>query len=163
MSLLPLQQPLPQFFRMLPFKREYIRRILTEQHDPVIEQSTFLQTPFDQLFLSYIQAIHINEAVNMSDTLLIGRLWLNLYWLFDDAADDNMKKYCAEKAEENLSKAYSENKIPDENSRQSIALSLANLYALCGKRDDALKMCEDAAKGADKQLVIYAYKLKERL
>lgn len=151
------------FFRMLPFKREFIRRILKEQHDPVIEQSVFLKTPFDHLFLKYIQAIHINQAVNMNDSFLIGKLWLNLHWLFEDAADDAMSRFCGEQAAEFLSKAYSENKIPDENSRQSIALSLANLHAQSGRKNDALKMCEEAAKGEDKQLVTYALMLKDRL
>lgn len=151
------------FFGMLPFKREYIKRILKEQHDPVIEKSTFLKSNFDHLFLSYIQAIHINESVNANDFLLIGKLWLNLYWLFEDAADEQMEKYCAEKASGFLGKAYDEGKIPEEKSRQSIALSLANLHALCGRRDDALKMCGAVIDGSDKQLVNYAYKLKERL
>ena len=66
----------PSFFKMLPFKRDLIKRVFNEQHDPALAAHTGLNSPFDQLFLRYIQAIHINEAVNSNDSLLIGKLWL---------------------------------------------------------------------------------------
>lgn len=151
------------FFRMLPFKRDFIKRILKEQHTPVIGRAGELNTPFDQLFLRYIQAIHINESVNASDNLLIGKLWLGLYWLFDDAADLDMKLYCAEKSSDFLARAVAENAIPDEYSCQSLTLTLANLFAATGKKEDALKMCNAAINGEDKQLKNLAYTFKDNL
>lgn len=151
------------FFRMLPFKRDYIKRILKEQHTPVLNSAMHLTTPFDHLFLQYIQAIHINEAVNVSDDLLIGKLWLGLYWLFDDAADPNMQKLCAQKASEHLSKAVAEDAIPDDYSRQSISLTLANLYDFIGNKTEAQKMCDKVLEGEDKQLKAFAYTLEKQL
>lgn len=151
------------FFRMLPFKRDYIKRILKEQHTPALNAATELVSPFDHLFLRYIQAIHINEAVNVSDNLLIGKLWLGLYWLFDDAADPNMQRYCAEKAVAHLSKAHADESIPDAYSRQSIALTIANLYNFIGNTDEAKKMCTKAIDGEDKQLKNFAYALEKQL
>ncbi|MGN1136808.1 MAG: DUF2225 domain-containing protein [Oscillospiraceae bacterium] len=147
------------FFKMLPFKRDYIKRILEEQHTPVLKNAVELVTPFDHLFLKYIQAIHINEACNASEHLLIGRLWLGLYWLFDDAADSSMKLYCAKKASERIYKAIAENMITDDYSRQSMALTLANLYLETGQTDSARKMRDIAVNGADSQLKAYAYNL----
>lgn len=150
------------FFRMLPFKRDYIKRILKEQHTPALNKAVDLTTPFDHLFLQYIQAIHINEAVNVSDNLLIGKLWLGLYWLFDDAADPNMQMYCAKKAVDYLAKAVAEEAIPDDYSRQSICLTLANLYNFVGNKTEAEKMCVKVIEGEDKQLKSFAYTLKEQ-
>ena len=151
------------FFRMMPFKRETIKKLLKEQHVPVIENAKHLDTMFDQLFLRYIQAIHINEAVNMNDSLLIGRLWLNLYWLLTDANDEAMSKYCAEKAAPLLAKAYEDNTITDEYSKQIISLTIASLYALCGSKDEAKKFCELAVGGEDSELRGHAMRLRERI
>ncbi len=148
------------FFRMLPFKKTFIQRILKEQHKPVIELAYNYNTPFDQLFLKYIQAIHINEACNANDYTLIGKMWLNLYWLFDDAADEKMKLYCAERAADYLSKAIEEDMIPDAYSRQSIALTLTNIYLELDKKDYAKKMSEIAVNGEDGQLKSLAYAIK---
>ena len=148
------------FFRMLPFKKEFIKRLLEEQHTPALEKAVQLVTPFDHLFLKYIQAIHINEACNANDYTLIGKMWLNLYWLFDDAADETMKLYCGERASENLSSAIAENMITDDYSRQSIALTVTNIYLALGKTDEAKKMCEIATAGEDGQLKSFAYSLK---
>ncbi len=151
------------FFQTPQFTKDVIRKVLTEQHIPVLGKATNLTTPFDHLFLRYIQAIHINESVNCGDVLLIGKLWLGLYWLFDDAADESMKMYCAKKAAEFLFQAVNEQKIPDAYSRQSIALTLANLFVAIGQKDNAQKMCMIVLNGEDKQLKNFAYTLKDSL
>ena len=115
------------------------------------------------MFLRYIRAIHINEAVNMNDDLLIGRLWLDLYWFLTDAGDEAMSRYCAEKAAPLLAKAYEDNSITDEYSKQMIALSIASLYALCGSKDEAKKFCEFAVGGEGSELRAHAIRLRERI
>lgn len=151
------------FFRMLPFKKELIKRVLREQHDPVLQANGGLKTPFDQLFLRYIQAIHINEAINAEDNLLIGRLWLNLYWLFEDAGDERMKLYCAEQSAGFLDKAIMSGAVEDAYALQSLSLSLANLYALLGKKDSALQMCGKVIDGEDGALKKLGYVLRDSL
>ena len=147
------------FFRMLSFKKEFIKRILKEQHNPVILKANSLNTPFDHLFVKYIQAIHINEACNANDNTLIGKLWLNLYWLFDDAADDNMKLYCGEKAAAYLPKAIEDESLSDKQSVQSFALTLANIYTQLGQTESAKRMQDIAINGEDAQLKAFAYAL----
>lgn len=144
-------------------KREDIKDILSKQQVPVIEKSTDLTTEFDQLFLRYLQAIHINEAVNMNDHLLIGRLWLNLHWLFTDAKDEGMKRYCAEKAAPLLKRAFEENMITDEYSKQSVALTISCLYTLCQVNDEARKFCEIAINGEDENIKTLAMRQKARI
>lgn len=151
------------FFNMLPFKKELIKRILHEQHDPVLRKHTDLNTPFDQLVLSYLQAIHINEAVNSANHLLIGRLWLNLYWLFEDAGDDRMKLYCAERSAGFLEKAISDKATDDAYALQSLSLSAAALYAALGKKEEAARMCEKAIDGEDGTLKKFAHVLKDTI
>ena len=153
----------PSFFKMLPFKRDHINKLLTEQHIPAIEKAESLNSEFDKLFISYLQAIHINEAVNKNDGLLLGRLWLDLYWLSADADDETMKKYCSEKALKLLKTAYEENAIPDDNSKQSIALTIANLSEKYGSIDDAKKYCALAVTGKDVEVRTHAQYLRDRL
>lgn len=149
------------FFRMIPFKREFIKRILKEQHDPVLEEKKFLSTPFDHLVLRYLQAIHINEAVNSSDDLLIGMLWCDLYWLACDACDDMLSLYCAEQAALKLQKAVDGKKVKDDE-RCSLALTLAHLFGVTGKKDMVQKYCELAAESTDSDVKTQAYRLKEK-
>ncbi len=151
------------FFRMIPFKREFIKRILKEQHNPVIEDKKFLSTPFDQLVLKYLQAIHINEAVNASDNLLIGTLWLNLYWLACDAADDTLALFFAQQASEKLEKALGSNAVTDALVKCKLALTLAHLLIITGKPTEAAKYCDIAATSEDSTIKTQAYSLKERI
>lgn len=151
------------FFKMLPFKRELIKRVLKEQHEPVLESHTHLKTPFDQLFLKYIEAIHINEAINVNDNLLIGKLWLNLYWLFNEAEDAEMKKFCAQKAAALLEKALESHAVTDAYALQRYQLTISVLYSEIGDKKSALKWCDDAIFGDDGTLKKFAHTLKNGL
>ncbi len=151
------------FFKMLPFKRELIKRVLKEQHKPVLENHAKLTTPFDQLFLRYMEAIHINETVNSKDYLLLGKLWLNLYWLFIDAGDEKMRIYCAEKAAPMLERAVSERAVQNTSDVLRCRLTTANLYAETGNKNLAAKCCEEVINGGDGALKVFALNLKNSL
>lgn len=151
------------FFNVLSFKKEIIAKTVAEQHNPELVKATFMKTPFDHLFLRYIQAIHINEVTNRNDVVLLGKLWINLYWLFTDAGDDAMRLFCAEKAAGFLEKAVKNNSIPDAYSKQSLSLTLASLYAFLGRKDEAAKMCDISSDGSDTELKMLAYRFKEKL
>lgn len=151
------------FFRMIPFKREFIKRILKEQHNPVIEEKKFLSTPFDQLVLKYLQAIHINESVNAADNVLIGTLWLNLYWLATDAADDDLSMFFAKNAAEKLKKAMTAGEIADGEVKCSIALTLSHLLLLTGSVKEAAEFCEIAAGSEDSTVKKQAYAFREQI
>ena len=151
------------FFKMLPFKRDHISKLLKEQHIPAIEKANNLTSELDKLFINYIQAIHINEAVNMNDDLLIGKLWLNLYWIFADYNHEDMKSYCSHKALPLLKSAYEGNAISDDYSKQCIALTIADLSAQYGSMDDAKKFCGFALVGKDTDIRSHALRLRERI
>lgn len=151
------------FFRMMPFKRELIKRVLKEQHEPVLENHSQLKTPFDQLFLRYLEAIHINEAINVGDHLLLGKLWLNLFYLFVDAEDEVMKKYCAERSAALLKEALENGSVTDKIAIQLYSLTLANLYNEIGDRKSAVKWCDDAIGGEDSSIKKFGLTFKNCL
>ncbi len=151
------------FFKMLPFKREQIKRILEQQHRPELAKATDFKTPFDQLFIRYLQAIHINQAVNANDNFLIGHLWTSLYWLFEETGDVKMGAYCRNEAISYLSKAIEDNSVTGASSRQNVALTLANMYASIDDKKNALRMCDIAAEGDDGQVKTIALRLRDRL
>lgn len=151
------------FFRIMSFKTETVKKILEEQQYPVIEENKELCTAFDNLVLRYLQAIHINESVNSADNVLIGTLWLDLYWLSCDAGDEQFGSYCAKSASEKLKKAIDGNEISDKLVRDSLALTLTNLLVLTGRHDEAMRYCDIATLSADGTMKIQAYRLKETL
>ena len=106
-----------------------IKRILREEHIPVIDDIVEKRTDFDNLILRYLQAIHINESINSKDHLLIGTLWLYLYWLGVDSGDDKFTVFCADNAIIHLQAAVDNDQIKDSHNRYSVALSLGNLFA----------------------------------
>lgn len=151
------------FFKMMPFKRELIKRILREQHEPVLEQHHDLKTPFDQLVIRFLEAIHINEAVNASDDLLIGRLWLGLYWLFDEVEDDAMKKYAAKNSAPKLEKALKSNAVTDDYAKRRYQLTTAILYSEIDDKKSALKLCNAALETDNGDLKKFALEFKNGL
>ena len=116
-----------------------VRKLLREEHAPVVEDVVVKRTEFDELVLRYLQAIHINEAINGADNVLIGTLWLYLYWLAKDSGDVKFVDYCANHAIEKLQAAIDEKQIAEVNNRYSIALSLGNLFAYKKMERQAIK------------------------
>ncbi len=151
------------FFRITSFEIESVQKILKEQHAPVIEDKKFLTTPFDKLVLKYLQAIHINESVNASDNMLIGSLWLDLYWLACDAADDKLARCFARNAADKLQKAITEGKIDDAAVKCSLALTVAHLMAKIGRTAEASEFCDIASDSTDGAVKKQAYTLKDNL
>ena len=148
------------FFPMNPFKKDMIKRVLTEKHEAVIKEYSEYISPFDLLFLRYIRAIHINLSVNPEDNLLVGRLWQNLYWLFEESDDKGMMFYTAQQAANYLAKALEREEIQDEPSLHSIELSLASLYTVLGNTDAARELCDRVIRCDDNQLKKFAYEIK---
>ena len=151
------------FFHVIAFKKDAIKQILKEQHIPVLEANQHFNTPFDVLVLKYLQAIHINETVNAGDNVLIGRLWLNLYWIACDSLDEKLALFFAEKAIEKIKKAIDENQISDHTARDSLALTLAHLFVKTGKSDEVVKYLDIASESAVGSIKIQAYTMKESI
>lgn len=148
-----------RFFSISEDEKEDIRHMLEEQHIPAIQRRADLTTAFDLLFIRYLQAIHINMAAGSN--LLVGRLWQNLYWLFDDICDPEMKKYCAGKATAALSAALEDDEVDDTESRLTMQLSMTDMYGALGNSAAASRVCSEVLASVDHlQLKSLAYQLK---
>ena len=149
------------FFRIMSFKRESVKKILEEQHYPVIEEKKESCTAFDNLVIRYLQAIHINESINAADNVLIGTLWLNIYWLACDIGDEQFALYCAQNASEKLQKAIMDNEVRELQIKCSLSLTEAHLMLKIGKTEDAIKFIDIASESTDSTVKMQAYTLKE--
>ena len=125
------------FFKINSGDVERIRKLLKEEHMPVLERKDVKRTEFDTLVLKYLQAIHLNEHIRGTDNELLGSLWLKLYWLAKDSGDDKFMKYCAVKTTEKLQMAVDNEEIEDKLNLCMMALSLANLLELRGEDEEA--------------------------
>ena len=148
------------FFNVNEMAVDKIRKVFKLQHAPVVKDSLIKKTKFDEVVFSYLQAIHINEVINGSDSALLGTLWLYLYWLARDAGDDKFRGYCVNKAIEKLKEAIDENQIDDATTRCSISLSLASLYGVKNMTkqmkqysDIALECIDDGVRGRAEKFV----------
>lgn len=148
-----------RFFAITSEEKACVQQVLREQHLPTIERRLDLRSPFDLLFIHYLQAIHI--SLFSGEILLAGRLWRNLYWLFDDAGDPVMKEYCAKHSSDALSRALASNEIPDEESRATVQLSMTDMYHTLGNNAAAAAICNEILSGSDSlQLRKLAHDLK---
>lgn len=151
------------FFRIHPMNLDQVRQLVKEQHAPVAQQAIAQGAQLDQLMVRYLQAIHLNEAINSGDSALIGSLWMNLYWLSKDAGDQAFAGHCAQKAAARFAEALDGNQVADPVSRSSIALSLTALLVQMGRKEEALKYCGIAVTCPDVRVMNAAFTLKERL
>lgn len=151
------------FFSVNAYKKDMIERVLREKHNDLVKRHTVYNSPFDQLFMRYIRAIHINLSINPEDNLKIGKLWLNLYWLFEDSDDKGMWFYTARKASEYLSKALERNEIQDETSLHSVELTLASLYSVLGDKAAVIELCDNVLKFNNNQLKKFAFEIRAQV
>ena len=131
-----------KFFKVNPSEHEGIKQLLKIEHTPEIEKKLDLfKTKYDALVLKYLQAIHINERINQEDDILIGTLWLNLYWIGIDGGDDKFTLYCAKNAIDRLTDALNGEQTIDEISKSLLAISLGNLLVYVDRKSEAMKYC----------------------
>lgn len=152
-----------RFFGINDMEKERIKKVLEEQHKPVIEDGKAERTPFDYLVVQYLQAIHMNELINPDANEWIGGLWRNLYWLMKDAMDEKFATYCAEKAIEKLKNAIDKNEIFDPISRGSTALSVGGMLLYCEKRREAVRYIDIAIECPDETIRANATKVYDKI
>lgn len=151
------------FFKVSPSDVEKIRHLLKEEHTPIVEQKDAKRTEFDALVLKYLQAINLNEHMHGNDNVLLGSLWLKLYWLAKDSGDEKFTKYCAHKAIEKLQEAIDNEEIEDKVNKCSIALSLANLLELEDKDQEASNYSAFALDCPEEKIVTCAIEFRDKL
>lgn len=151
-----------KFFSLIPTQTKLVRELLEKEQVPAICKLSFVRTLFDRMIVYYLQAIHINEVLNSENRLMIGKLWMNLYWLAQDSGDEIFGKECARTAAAALSETYKrkEKLGLDEVTCQSITIMLASLYMKLRKKEEVLKYCREAALYSDKKMKATALVLK---
>lgn len=152
-----------RFFKVSQNEVDRIHKIIKEEHMPIINQKDVKYTEFDMLVLRYLQAIHLNEHIRGNDNILIGSLWLKLYWLSQDSGDAKFMKYCAVKAIEKIKEAIDNEEIEDKYTRCRVALSLANLLELVGDNEAASNYSAIALDCPDEELLKCVVSYREKL
>ncbi len=154
-----------RFFTVDESEVDKLKLILKTQHALVIKKNeAILKSSFDNVILSYLQAIHINEIINPDDKATIGMLWLNLHWACKDAGDIKLSVHCARNAIKKLRVLIDDDAIADLDERAQIALYVASLLKLVGQNASAEEYCTvaiESAKSGD--IKIRAEKFKEAL
>ena len=151
------------FFGINNFEYELVKELLIKEHKPVVESHIAKRGEFDYLVLRYLQAIHINEHIDAGNSVLIGGLWRNLYWLSKDADDWAFADYCVKKAIEKYKEAFDKNQITEEEDCCSTAMSLVCMMAYSKDEEGILKYADIAAKAADARIHNNAIRMKAKL
>lgn len=152
-----------RFFGINNFEFELVEALLYKEHRPIVEDRLDRRGPFDNIAIQYLQAININEHINPGESVLIGSLWRNLYWLSKDANDIKFATFCAQKAIEKYIIAVDKNEFNDEEGKTTIALSLANMMIFCGDRKEAKRYIEIAVESPNERIKDTAFQIKGRL
>lgn len=150
-----------RFFDINDMEKESIKKVLENEHKPIVTDTSVQRTEFDILVLNYLQAIHINELVNSEANAWIGGLWRNMYWLVKDAMDTNFAKYCAERAIDKLKSAITEKEIFDDTSRSTMALSIASMLLFCERPREASKYIDMAVESPNEQIKKNAMRIQK--
>lgn len=147
------------FFSVMPYMKDSISTHLKKQQETV-RQRTELTSPFDALFLKYIEAIQVNKLISPTDYMLTGNLWSCLYWLFCDADNKEMIKYCAEQLLTAFNKVMEQPEKYNitDNDTQRIYMIMAAALTSCDKKSDALIYYSRALKYPDISVKKLAYK-----
>lgn len=124
---------------------------------------------FDELLFGYYAAIHLNECFSGGSKLLLGKLWISLYWLYCDAEDEAMIPYCRDKALGFYRATYEKNvaQLPTDGKRQKCAMIIAELYASGGDYKEAMRFFNEVVQYSGQTLEVKAldriYELRDLL
>ena len=138
-----------KFFTIDDTEVDKLKLMLKTQHALVIKNNAdILKSSFDNVILSYLQAIHINEIINPDDKATIGMLWLNLHFACKDAGDIKLSTHCARNAIKKLRSIIDDDLIVDLNEKAQISLYVASLLKLIGQKASAEEYCDVALESA---------------
>ena len=138
-----------KFFNIEDGEVDKLKLMLKTQHASVIKNNAgILKSSFDNVILSYLQAIHINETVNPDDKATIGMLWLNLHFACKDAGDIKLSTHCARNAIKKLRILIDDDAIVDLDEKAQIALYVASLLKLIGQKASSAEYCDVAIESA---------------
>lgn len=107
-----------------------LAKLAVEEENRYFAEADRLLNKFDTIAARYYKAIHFNECVFKDDTFLLGKLWLYLYWLYEDAENKEMMRLCSDKVILYYRDAYEEHKslLKREFDKQQCAMVIAEMY-----------------------------------
>ncbi len=112
----------------------------------------------NDLFTKYYLAILCSVEKRMLD-LKLGKLWMNVAWLYKDVRDEAMFEYAYKKAFENYYQGYIRSSVElRAEDEQRLGIILGEYYYLHNQPEEARKFFFDVgrAKDGNKQLAIMA-------
>lgn len=146
------------FFHINCYERAGVLQLVNGQSQ--YQKTRFpLKSVFDTIVFEYYQAIHFNECFNLGGTLLIGRLWECLYWLYGDAKQKEMEKFCRAKVIEFYKKTLEEHpeQLSATSAKQKCLLVLAELLMESGNEQEAKQYFTKATKFPNTPLTAKIY------
>lgn len=90
------------------------------------------------VFAAYYLAVQCARLTSARPQLALGKLWLKLSRIYDDAGDDAMNKLAAENALDAYLTSYQNSYIPEKQVQQ-LCYIIGELYNKFGKQTEALK------------------------
>lgn len=100
----------------------------------------------NQLFTKYYLAMYCAEA-DKSPNIKLGKIWMNLMWLYSDCGDEDMVKVASASALNYYQEAYLKCDSPlKPETEQQLCIILAELCLLNNKSEDAFKFLMSARK-----------------
>lgn len=100
----------------------------------------------NQLFTKYYLALYCAESIK-SPNIKLGKIWMNIMWLYRDCGDEEMEKIASASALNFYQEAYlkCDTELKPETEQQ-LCLILAELCLLNNKSEDAFKYLMSARK-----------------
>lgn len=127
-----------EFMKEVSAPEEIVKQVVKTQN-LYIDTNFKRKSRFDEVIISYFKALHFNRCFHTENPLMLVKLWMNMYWLFQDAADERMIQYCRRKAIGCYIGAYENRDILllSSNIKQRCAAMIGELYFLEGDREKA--------------------------
>lgn len=94
-----------EFLRKVKAPLNIVKKMVEEENE-YYKRQFIPMSHIDDIMYRYYKAIHINQCFNRKNSLLLGKLWLNLYWLYQEAGDEVMIAYSRKQALEYYKETY---------------------------------------------------------
>lgn len=123
----------------------YVPKLIPPEFAQMIEKEKPVLTDtydINRAFLGHYLAVQCSKGLR-NFRQVNSRVWMNIYWLYEDVMDKEMQRFAAEKAYEANFDFYSQNTLKPV-STQSINLMMSGLLAFMGRYTEARKLAFNA-------------------
>ncbi len=128
------------YHALVPYRKKPIEDVL--KHIKIsINFKNNSQDNINIIFIKYFLAIYIEENAPNSNSMYLGKCWLNVHWLYKDVKDEVMAKYALYKAHYYYKDAYYNQPIRlGFEEELKLGVLVAELCFYCGEEKDAYLM-----------------------